>query len=89
MRCVHCSEEQDLPEKKVPFRAACSKCGRDLHSCLNCKHYAPGKPNDCAVPGTEYVRDREMYNFCEDFFPKNSPSTPTPKKKDSFDDLFK
>lgn len=24
-------------------------------------------PNDCLVPGTEFIRDREAANFCEEF----------------------
>lgn len=27
----------------------------------------PGKPNDCLVPGTEFIADREAMNFCEEF----------------------
>jgi len=26
-----------------------------------------GKPNDCIVPNTEFISDREKNNFCEDF----------------------
>jgi hypothetical protein len=30
-------------------------------------NYKPGLPNDCAVPNTEYIADREARNFCEEF----------------------
>lgn len=88
MKCYHCGNAPDLSGAKVPFRAACDACGRDLHVCKNCKYYAPGKPNDCAVPGTLYVKDREAYNFCEDFAPGN-PSSPPKKGGDDFQRLFK
>lgn len=66
--CFHC-HTQNILETKVPFRAQCAKCSFDLHICKNCKYYSKGKPNDCLVPGTEPVSDREKYNFCEEFSP--------------------
>ncbi len=65
--CWHCKKElQELPAK-MPFRALCDHCSAWLHSCKNCVYYQPGLPNDCKVPGTEYVPDREGANFCEEF----------------------
>ncbi len=29
----------------------------------------PGKPNECYIPGTETIRDREANNYCDDFKP--------------------
>ena len=52
---------------KVSFRAECSHCGADLHVCVNCKNHALGKPNECKIPGTDPIRDREKANFCEEF----------------------
>lgn len=67
MNCWKCGKPLlDLP-KKVPFRATCDHCGAWLHCCRNCKNYQPGLPNDCKIPGTEYVPDREAGNFCEEF----------------------
>ena len=56
-----------------------------------------GKPNDCSVPGTEFIRNREDMNFCEEFSPKIfSVSLPIPKSplgelepKKDFQSLFK
>ncbi len=90
MKCVHCTNLQEFERNKIPFRAICEKCGKDLHSCKNCKHYAPGKPNDCAIAGTLFVRDRDAYNFCEDFFPKDEVKPLASEKgKNAFDNLFK
>ena len=65
-----------LEDGKIMIRAACPHCGADLHVCKNCRHYAPGKPNDCAVPGTDPIRDREAANFCEEFSPRLPPTKP-------------
>lgn len=92
MHCWKCGTElEDPPSDKLTFRAICDKCDVWLHCCCNCKNYKPGLPNDCAVPGTEHVSDREGCNFCEDFqlLGKPSKKTVNPKTvKDSFDSLF-
>lgn len=66
MKCWNCGTELDLPNK-ITFRATCDKCSFYLHCCKNCRNYKPGLPNDCAIPGTEYIADRTANNFCEDF----------------------
>jgi hypothetical protein len=66
IQCWKCSREIDIGPRLL-FRAVCIYCSIDLHVCKNCRHFAPGKPNDCNVPNTEFVRDREAANFCEDF----------------------
>lgn len=68
MKCWYCHIDlEDPPNGKIAFRASCDKCGSWLHCCKNCKNYKPGLPNDCAVPGTDYIADREKNNFCEEF----------------------
>lgn len=90
MNCWKCGAILDNNDRKISFRAVCTQCGFSLHCCKNCKNYAPGRPNDCAVPGTEYVPDREANNFCEEFelLGKQISAPPRDNKK-SFDDLFK
>lgn len=73
IECWKCHRQIESGSK-ISFRAVCIYCGIDWHVCKNCRYYAPGKPNDCAVPGTEFVRDREAANFCEDFAIKNPSS---------------
>lgn len=85
--CWKCQGETPDP---IRFRSTCPHCEIDLHCCVNCRYYSPGKPNDCIVPGTEYVRDREAANFCEDFkvkLPQGKMETEDKKKK--FLSLFK
>ncbi len=91
MECWVCGKKlEEFPFGKVPFRATCEACFADLHCCKNCKNYCPGKPNDCLIPGTDYVAAREKSNLCEDFSllgKKQAAKSDGAKKK--FDDLFK
>lgn len=89
MNCWKCGAHlPEFPWGKVPFRAACEACDADLHCCRNCVFYKPGLPNDCAVPGTEFVPDREKSNLCDEF--KILGQGPKQKEdyKKRFDSLF-
>lgn len=77
MYCHKCLSEQMQDVKKIGFREVCSKCGFDLHVCKNCRHYIPGKPNDCNVFDIEPVLDKEKFNFCEEFSPLDKPTKPS------------
>ncbi len=90
MNCWKCNKNISEVPAKIGFRAVCPHCDVDLHVCKNCRYYSPGKPNDCAVPGTDYIRDREAANFCEEFKVK-LPSAPAENKdpKKNFKSLFK
>lgn len=68
MKCWKCNfETEDPPLGKLSFRSVCEQCSVWLHCCKNCKNYRPGLPNDCKIPGTELISDREAANFCEEF----------------------
>lgn len=73
-KCWHCGVEQgELSSgQKLSFRAICDKCGAWLHCCKNCVNYKPGLPNDCLIPGTDLISDREASNFCEEFVLKGA-----------------
>lgn len=91
MDCWKCSKKINDEPGVIGYRAQCPFCDTDLHVCLNCRFYTPGKPNDCAVPGTDWVKDRERMNLCDEFElkKKSSPSqSKTPPQK-NFDSLFK
>ena len=83
-KCLKCVSEEPV---KIGFRSVCPHCGIDLRTCSNCRYYSLGKPNDCAIPGTEWVRDRERGNFCEDF--KVKTDAPPKHKPNDFNSLFK
>lgn len=78
--CYKCKKQLSLPESKIPFRFSCDYCLSDLHVCKNCTYYAVGQPNDCRVPGTEFVSDREKANFCEEFRLKDQKNSSDDKK---------
>jgi hypothetical protein len=87
MNCWKC--RKPLSVEKIHFRTECPFCFASQHACINCKNYAPGKPNDCMIPGTEYVRDREAMNFCDDYSVKQETNFPKPNHKNKFNSLFK
>lgn len=64
--CGYCGEALS-EEGRVGFRDTCSRCGRDLHVCLNCRFYERGAYNDCRESQAERVVDKERANFCEYF----------------------
>lgn len=102
MHCWKCQKPIGEFPIKIGFRAACIHCDADLHVCKNCRYYSVGKPNDCIVPGTELIQDRERSNLCEEFKPRTQREDQAShdrtrkifgedalKKKKDFDDLFK
>lgn len=103
--CWKCGKSFILePGAKLSFRASCDHCGAYLHVCKGCRFYSPGRRNDCLVPDTPPIADREMANFCEEFEPAlKASSGPTENlsdvekrlfgddqslKKKGFEDLF-
>lgn len=53
--------------------STCPGCGKPTHCCSNCRHYAPGKANECMEPQVDRVIDKARSNFCEWFEPTLSP----------------
>lgn len=67
MKCWKCQADITSTFQKIGFRETCSGCGSWLHVCKQCKNYQPGRPNQCMIPDTEFVSDRESANYCEEF----------------------
>lgn len=88
MNCWNCGNLLSDLERKTSFRAICDKCYAGLHCCSNCQYYSTGRPNDCAVPGTEPISDRSANNFCEEFKFLGKPPEKN-QNANKFDDLFK
>ncbi len=89
MYCHKCKKKLELPNKKIGFKDRCFFCEADLHVCKNCRFYSIGKPNDCLASNTDYVSDREKYNFCEEFSFKDTLNQQHLKsKKDIAKKLF-
>jgi hypothetical protein len=66
MQCARCKKDIVISEK-IGRQSICPHCGAYLHSCLNCRFYAPGRHNDCSEPQAEPVSDKSGANFCEFF----------------------
>ena len=63
--CYFCS--QPFTGDKVYRSTTCSRCGKDLHSCLNCRFYSKGSYWDCRESISEPVTEKESANFCDYF----------------------
>lgn len=92
VQCWKCNTIVSELSSKIGFRAQCQHCEADLHVCVGCQYFAPGKPNLCSIPGTEWIKDREAMNFCEDFSPRLASmgkEMPRNKGQKDFNALFK
>ena len=72
-------------------KAQCEKCASDLHVCMNCEFYDILRSNSCRSD-SDYVRDKERFNYCEEFqFSQKQSNSVSPKStaKESFNKLFK
>ena len=59
-----------IPTKnRVGRNDTCEKCGKDLHSCVNCRFYDSNAHNSCKEPQSSWVTDRTKSNFCEYYTP--------------------
>ena len=90
-KCVFCGEEINL-EFKIGRRDECTKCGNDLHACVQCRFYDRSYHNQCRENQASQVADKEKSNFCEFFeFGRDvgyeNKAVDSSKKK--LDDLFK
>ncbi len=71
--CKKCGKP--IGQTQIVRSSTCEFCGADLHSCVNCKFYAPGSHYDCHETIDELVKDKERANFC-DYFSVNRSPTP-------------
>ncbi len=73
--CWRCG--QRLTAVDYGREASCPGCRRDTRVCRNCRHYAPGRPNDCVEPMAERVLIKDRANFCEHFEAADRGPTPS------------
>lgn len=91
--CYFCGKDLD-PRMRIVKDTTCAGCGRDLHACVQCRHYDPHAHNKCREPQAEWVTDRERRNFC-DYFGLSATGTPGARKdraesaRSKLDQLFK
>lgn len=94
--CWTCGNEQVFDVKvgvKVGRRDSCPHCAADLHVCKNCRLYDPNIHNMCREPEANFIRDREVANFCAHFDFADRDAAPlqenVDKAKARLEDLFK
>ena len=69
--CQACGKEVDIGEK-IDRKDDCPFCMADLHSCIQCEFYDPGRHNDCRENQAEFVLEKEKSNFCGYFLPSGN-----------------
>ncbi len=74
--CHKCGASWESDKRQPGFKEICSECSAYLHCCRNCRFHTPSAHNQCYIPNTEYVADREKLNFCEEFeFREGAPQS--------------
>ncbi|RMD91425.1 MAG: hypothetical protein D6813_07660 [Calditrichaeota bacterium] len=92
MQCYKCHTEIKLDHKPTR-QETCPKCLAYLHCCMNCRFYDPNVHNQCREPQAEWVKDKEMANFCDYFDPSTQLRTDESKRREEalkkLNELFK
>ncbi len=97
-RCSRCGNLLSLP---VEADTRCSRCGVDLHSCIQCVSFDPSAAFECTERIPARVAPKDVKNSCTLFTARttveretttsrsaSSPGSPNSARK-AFDDLFK
>jgi hypothetical protein len=90
-RCARCGNLLALP---VAGDGRCSRCGVDLHACVQCVSFDTSARFECSQPITARVSPKDARNACAFFAPRTTverqTGTPGPTSaRQAFDDLFK
>lgn len=68
--CHFCGTTIDV-KLRIVRDTECPSCGRDLHACVQCRHFDRSAHNMCRETQAEWVTDRDRRNFC-DYFSLNA-----------------
>jgi hypothetical protein len=91
-RCARCGNLLALP---VLQDSRCSRCGVDLHSCVQCTSFDTGSRFECVQQMLPLrISPKDVRNVCDLFEPRTTverqTGTPGPTTaRQAFDDLFK
>jgi hypothetical protein len=92
-RCARCGNRLGL---EVAADARCSRCGVDLHACIQCVSFDTSARFECSQPTlTARVTPKDERNACPLFAPRTTIERETgtpqgpPSARQAFDDLFK
>jgi len=90
-RCARCGNRLALP---VAPDGRCSRCGVDLHACIQCVSFDTSARFECTQPIAARVAPKDAINTCTLFSPRTTVERQTgtqgpPSARQAFDDLFK
>jgi hypothetical protein len=96
-RCARCGNRLGTP---VDLDARCSRCGVDVHACIQCASFDTSARFECSQTAlTARVSPKDAKNACALFSPRTtierqtgsptSGSSTTTSARQAFDDLFK
>ena len=94
-RCARCGT---IEAGMIGSLSTCTKCGIDLHACIQCQSFNPGARFECSATITARVSPKDIRNDCSQFVPvtrveketgSTAPTTPESSARKAFDDLFK
>ena len=90
-RCSRCGNRLGLP---VGADSRCSRCGVDIHSCIQCASFDTSARFECTQPLTARVSPKDARNTCTAFTPRTTVERQTGTQgptsaRQAFDDLFK
>lgn len=89
--CWFCGNDVG-PDPRPSRDKICPKCRMSLKCCKNCRFFDPSAHNQCTDPAAEWVRDKELANFCEFFELADRAARPKQARPEEarrkFDDLF-
>jgi hypothetical protein len=91
-RCARCGNRLSVP---VEMDARCSRCGVDIHSCINCMSFDTSARWECTQALVARISPKDERNSCALFEPRTTVERQTgtpagpPSARQAFDDLFK
>src|SRR5262245_27673353 len=94
-KCARCGNKLPLPVEPMKDDARCSRCGVDLHSCIQCVSFDTSSRFECSQPAlAARVSPKDTRNTCQLFAPRTTVERQTGTQgptsaRQAFDDLFK
>ena len=91
-RCARCGNRLAVP---VEADARCSRCGVDLHACIQCASFDTSARFECSQAAlAARVTPKDARNMCQLFSARTTIERQTgtqgpPSARQAFDDLFK
>jgi hypothetical protein len=91
VRCARCG---NVMTAEIAADTRCTRCGADLHACVQCVHFDTGRRFECAQAIAARVSPKDARNTCTLFEVQRrverETSSPAPNDaRKAFDDLFK